>query len=129
MIEAIMAVTLLILIIAFLLLLSQKTDNTNWLALKAYAEARLVHYDGKDKEHITALVTEFGFCCEEIVKCTTFSDAKHRQRIANHATAITKQLHTFGFFEKTKDVALNLDDATVKEITHRLKGLQEQGRL
>ena len=129
MIEAIMAVALLILIIAALLLLSQKTDNTNWLALKAYAEARLAHYDGKDKEHITSLVTEFGFCCEEIVKCTTFSDAKHGQRIANHATEITIQLRTFGFFEKTKDVTPNLDDATVKEITHRPKGLQEQGRL
>ena len=129
MIEAIIAVALLILIIAALLLLSQKTDNTNWLALKAYAEARLALYDGKDKEHITALVTEFGFCCEEIAKCSTFSDAKHGQRIANHATEITRQLRTFGFFEKTKDVALNLDDATVKEITHRLKGLQEQERL
>ena len=72
MIEAIMAVALLILIIAALLLLSQKTDNTNWLALKAYAEARLVHYDGKDKEHITSLVTEFGLCCEEIVNAQHF---------------------------------------------------------
>ena len=82
-------------------LLSRKTDNRKWLEMKENTEERLSGYSGDDYMRVEWLVTEFGFMCEEIAKCTYLWDAKRCQFYTNHATEITVQLVRLGFFEKT----------------------------
>ena len=84
------------------LLLYRKTDNTQWLQLKAVAEERLTRYEDDDKEIIEMLVKRFGELCIQIAACTSLWDSKRGQILANEATWITMQLKKRGFMEKTR---------------------------